>query len=43
MAAAAKVWSLEQMLRMLEKGTMTYSNIFMCGIVKRSVTWWLPL
>lgn len=34
MAAAAKVWSLEQMLRMLEKGTMTYSNIY-----QRSYVW----
>lgn len=34
MAAAAKVWNLDQMLRMLEKGTMTYSNIY-----QRSYVW----
>lgn len=34
MAAAAKVWALDQMLRMLEKGTMTYSNIY-----QRSYVW----
>lgn len=34
MAASAKVWSLDQMLRMLEKGTMTYSNIY-----QRSYVW----
>lgn len=34
MAAAAKVWGLDQMLRMLEKGTMTYSNIY-----QRSYVW----
>ena len=34
MAAEAKVWALDQMLRMLEKGTMTYSNIY-----QRSYVW----
>ena len=28
MSASAKVWPLSQMLRMLEKGTMSYSNIY---------------
>ena len=31
---SAKTWSLDQMLRMLEKGTMTYSNIY-----QRSYVW----